>query len=76
MFIFEKGVDIEVIFAVYDSKNIYIGIKMVGFVKKFILYYFYIRVFENYKYFGRMYVLVFGSKMNVIKIMISFVFLV
>ena len=69
--IFEKGADIESIFAAHDSKNIYIGIKMVGSAKKLISYYLHIRAFENYKYLGRMYVLVSGSKMNVIKTMTS-----
>ncbi|WAM34001.1 PIG-L deacetylase family protein [Caldicellulosiruptor morganii] len=62
--IFEKGADIDSIYAAHDSRNIYIGIKMAGSAKRLIGYYLHIRAFKDQKYLGRMYIQISGSKMK------------
>ncbi len=67
--IFEKGADIDSIYAAHDSENIYIGIRMVGSAKRLINYYLHIRAFKDQKYLGRMYIQISGSKMKSVKTM-------
>lgn len=62
--IFEKGADIDGIYAAHDNRNIYIGIKTVGSAKRLINYYLHIRAFKDNIYLGRMYIQISGNKIK------------
>jgi len=65
--IFEKGADIEGIFASHDDNKYYFGIKMSGSTKRFVSYYIHLRLFKDNKYLGRAFIQATPKKVSIVK---------